>query len=133
MPEKSLKAPCTDKCKQKCVKKITESQRKQIFDSYWAMGDLQRQREFILRHLSVIEPRYSYKMHNSNRGKNNAFYFTLNDERIRVCKIFFFKATLDITDTTIRTVLKKKSNTSCALLDLDNSGKHSKHFTLYLL
>uniref|UniRef100_A0A6P7GAH1 Uncharacterized protein LOC114339788 n=1 Tax=Diabrotica virgifera virgifera TaxID=50390 RepID=A0A6P7GAH1_DIAVI len=56
------------------------------------------------------------------------FYFTVNNERIRVCKIFF-KATLDITDTTVRTVLKKKNN-ACGILDLDNRGKHSQHFTI---
>ncbi|XP_050516575.1 putative protein TPRXL [Diabrotica virgifera virgifera] len=59
VPAKSLKAPCSEKCKQNCVQKITETQRQQIFDNYWTMGDLQRQREFILRHLSVVEPRYS--------------------------------------------------------------------------
>ncbi|CAG4940526.1 unnamed protein product [Parnassius apollo] len=50
----------------------------EIIESFWGMEDLQRQREFILRHLSVIQPRYSYKMHNSNRGKNNAFYLTID-------------------------------------------------------
>ncbi|XP_047503855.1 uncharacterized protein LOC125048927 [Pieris napi] len=128
VPAKSLKTPCTDKCKQKCTQNITESQRKEIFECFWGMGDLQRQRDFILRHLSVIEPRYSYKMHNSNRGKNNAFYLTVYNERIRVCKVFF-KATLDITDTSIRTVLQKKKN-SCGMLDLDNRGKHSQHVHL---
>ncbi|CAG5007679.1 unnamed protein product [Parnassius apollo] len=127
-PAKSLKTPCTDKYKQKCTQNITESQRKEIFESFWGMGDLQRQREFILRYLSVIQPRYSYKMHNSNRGKNNAFYLTIDNERIRVCKVFF-KSTLDITDAFIRTIIQKKQN-SCGMLDLDNRGKHSQHFHL---
>ncbi|CAH1108983.1 unnamed protein product [Psylliodes chrysocephalus] len=50
-----------------------------------------------------------------------AFYFTINDNRIRVCKAFF-KATLDITDQPIRTALIKE--TESGFLDGDKRGRH---------
>ncbi|XP_063635068.1 uncharacterized protein LOC134805772 [Cydia splendana] len=130
VPEKTLKPPCTIKCKRNCTQIFTETQRKIIFENYWEMGDLQRQREYILRHISPIYPKYSYKVHNSNRGHNNAFYFTVNQQRIRVCKTFF-KATLDITDRVIRTVIQKTEdeNDSC-VLSLDQRGKHTNHKTV---
>ncbi|CAG9825732.1 unnamed protein product [Phaedon cochleariae] len=89
VPGRSLKPPCGDKCKLKCTSKISDAQRKELFDNYWAMADLQRQSEFILRHISTVTPRYSYKVHNSNRGNNNAFYLTVDQKRIRVCKQYF--------------------------------------------
>lgn len=67
-------------------------------------------------------------MHSSKRGNNNAFYFTVEKERIRVCKAFF-KATLDITDRAIKTVVQKSSNKE-GMLSLDNSGKHNSHKTV---
>lgn len=69
---------------------ITKIQRKDIFDSYLAIGHIglyvEKQRELILRHLSTVTPRYSYKVHDSNRGNNNEFYLTVDNKRIRVCK-----------------------------------------------
>lgn len=50
-----------------------------------------------------------------------AFYFTINDNRIRVCKAFL-KATLDITDQPIRTALIKE--TESGFLDSDKRGRH---------
>lgn len=128
IPERQLRNPCTDKCKFKCFEKITVEQRKTIFNQYWAMGELQRQREFILQHLSTIKPKYSYKVHNSNRGNNRGFHFTVGQERIRVCKVFF-KATLDISDRAIKTVVQKTID-SCGLLSSDNRGKHKNHKSL---
>lgn len=128
IPERQLKSPCSSKCKLKCFEKITEGQRKTIFKEYWAIGDLQRQREFILQHLSTIKPKYSYKVHNSNRGNNRGFYFTVNQERIRVCKVFF-KATLDISDRAIKTVVQKTIE-SCGIISSDNRGKHKNHKSL---
>ncbi|CAG4907276.1 unnamed protein product [Colias eurytheme] len=127
VPEKSMKPPCGEKCKQKCTNKITETQRKEIFDTYWSLGDLQRQREFILRHTSIIKPRYSYKVHNSNRGNNNAFYLSVDGERIRVCKQFF-KATLAISDRPIRTVFEKSQPSGS--MELDKRGKHNNHHAI---
>lgn len=126
-PERSIKPACGDKCKLKCTGKITDLQRKELFDGYWAMADLQRQREYILRHISTVTPRYSYKVHESKRGNNNAYYVTVENERIRVCKKYF-KATFDISDRPIKTVVEKTK--MCGALELDKRGKHDKHHSV---
>ncbi|XP_028163360.1 uncharacterized protein LOC114354942 [Ostrinia furnacalis] len=123
VPARKLKTPCGDQCKLKCKEKITELQRQIIFQDYWDFGDLERQREYIKRHISEIKPRYSYKVHNSNRGNNFACYFSVGNKKIRVCKTFF-KATLDISDRTIRTVIQKTTDTGNLE---DRRGKHKNH------
>lgn len=55
VPERRFKAACGEQCKFKCTENFTELQRQSIFENYWNMGDLQRQREFIMRHFSVIK------------------------------------------------------------------------------
>ncbi|CAH1107483.1 unnamed protein product [Psylliodes chrysocephalus] len=57
------------------------------------------------------------------RKNNNAFYFKLDNIRVRVCKIFF-KNTLDINDRPIRTVLAKRNKIADVLLEDDQRGKH---------
>ncbi|KAL4720776.1 hypothetical protein ACJJTC_017583 [Scirpophaga incertulas] len=95
-----------------------------IFQNYWDMGDLERQREYIMRDISVIKPRFSYKVHNSNRGNNFAFYLSIGDNKLLVCKTYF-KATLDINDRVIKTVNDKTSD--MAILEKDRRGKHENH------
>ncbi|KAL0882683.1 hypothetical protein ABMA27_001109 [Loxostege sticticalis] len=126
VPERSLKPSCSNTCKFKCTELISHKKRQIIFDSFWAMGDLQLQREFIARHLTMIKPRYAYKVHNSKRGNNFAFYLTVDDQKIRVCKRFF-RATLDISDRPIKTVIEKMTESGTGILAPDNRGKHGKH------
>lgn len=77
--------------------------------------------------MSTVTPRYSYKVHDSKRGNNNAFYLTVNDKRIRVCKTFF-KATFDIADRPIQTVIEQIKK--CGTMELDQRGKHNAHPSL---
>jgi hypothetical protein len=114
------------KCKLKCSKKIDENRRQEIFSSYWALGDLSKQRNYIGANTQSIKPKYRYSSTENHRNLNSAFYFDIDDERIRVCKTLF-KATLDINDRPIRTVLAKKDVTGFVATDL--RGKHDKHPT----
>lgn len=98
----------------------------QIFETYWGLGDLQRQREFISSNITAIHPKYSYRAANSDRGIKNSFYFTVNEKKIRVCKPFF-RSTLNITDRPIRTVLAKRKDSPGRILTLDSRGKHGHH------
>lgn len=57
-----------------------------------------------------VKPKYKYTNAANPRKPNTAFYFTVDSQRIRVCKTFFIN-TLDITERQIRTVkLKTNSN-----------------------
>lgn len=53
-----------------------------------------------------IKPKYKYTNAAKPRLPNNAFYFTVNNNKIRVCKTFFIN-TRGICDRQIRTVKKK--------------------------
>ncbi|RZF43012.1 hypothetical protein LSTR_LSTR016942, partial [Laodelphax striatellus] len=103
---KSIGPTCSEKCKLKCSEKLNEDDRKAIFKSYWDLGDIQQQRLFISYNMEKIHSRYRYVREGSKRSNNNAFYFTVKDKRIRVCKTYFVN-TLAITDRQIRTVTDK--------------------------
>lgn len=78
--------------------------------------------------MTKIKPKYRYVREGSNRKNyNHAFYLTRNNKKTRVCKVFFMN-TLAISDTVIRTVVKKQSETGVHLKD--NRGKHKNHKTL---
>lgn len=75
-----------------------------MFTDYWALGDLLRQREFILRCIDIIVPKYRYVREGSKRRNNQAFYFTIINNKIKASKQFF-KSTLSIlSDCPIRTM-----------------------------
>lgn len=124
--KKAMKPPCGEKCRLKCSTKYTEVDRQQIFDEYWAIGEVEKHRSFILSSMQTVAPRYRYQREGSHRKENQAFYFQKNDRKIRVCKLFFMN-TLDINTRTIRTVVDKKSTVTGASVIPDLRGKHENH------
>ncbi|CAG5025172.1 unnamed protein product [Parnassius apollo] len=60
VPERKVSLPCGEKCRLKCKDKINEISRQQLFDAFWGIGNLERQREFIVRHSQKIKPKYQY-------------------------------------------------------------------------
>lgn len=127
MQERQIKPTCTEKCKLKCYNKISEEKRKLIFMNYWKMGNLDKQRQFINKHVTAIKPKYRYIREGSTRKDyNHAFNFEVDREIIRVCKTFF-KNTLGISDRPIRTVISMQNSTVGGFLNEDKRGKHRKH------
>ncbi|KAJ8962148.1 hypothetical protein NQ318_018105 [Aromia moschata] len=108
------------------MKKIPKDDRKIVFAEYWNLADLQRQRDFLLKNIETVAPRYQYKRVNSNRKSNHAFYFSIRDAKFRVCKLFF-RSTLGITDRPIRTVINKQTFTTKGLITPDLRGRHVRH------
>lgn len=132
MPERKLKPPCKDTCKYKCQYNITESQRQELLNDYWTLGNIERQWSFILQSMEEVKPTHRYVRIDENgiqapkRGTNNAFFFTLLGKKIRVCKIFYIN-TLAINNRPIETALKKKNKQTNVTLLKDNRGCHSNH------
>lgn len=125
-PAKKLLVPCDQKCRIKCTEKINEDDRKTIFSQYWALGDINRQRDFINHHSESVQPKYQYKKLNSTRANNLQFFFIIkkNSPRIQVCKKFF-KATLNINDTNIATARRKVNESGST--ERDKRGKHTEN------
>ena len=130
--ERKVKPPCGESCRLKCSTKFTEEQRMSIFAAYWELGDIDKQRQFIASSMDQIVPKYRYVRVGGTRQQrkpNNAFYFKLNEGRVRVCQSFFIN-TLDINDRPIRTVLEKKNKVCDNMIENDLRGKHSNHHTV---
>ncbi|XP_075986434.1 uncharacterized protein LOC142983446 [Anticarsia gemmatalis] len=123
-PARKMGPTCNDRCRLKCSEKLTEHQRKVIFDRYWNLGSVSLQREFIAKHMTEVKPKYQYKKIDSNRKPKHAFYLTIDNIKQKVCKIYF-KRTLGINDRPIRTVIEKLN--SSGIIEPDLRGKHEKH------
>ena len=131
-PERKLKPPCGPKCRTKCSEKIIEEERQAIFESYWAMGDINMQRQFISNSIKPLIPEYRYVREGGKRKprkNNNLFHFISGPNQVRVCKLFF-KNTLDINDRTIRTVIDKQNKVAGTLVEKDKRGRHDNHTTV---
>ncbi|KAJ8914399.1 hypothetical protein NQ315_017493 [Exocentrus adspersus] len=49
---RKMRGPCT--CILKCSTKFTEENRKIVFDQYWGLGNIDRQRDFISKHVKFL-------------------------------------------------------------------------------
>nr|CAH7766802.1 unnamed protein product [Callosobruchus chinensis] len=121
---RKIKPPCSTKCRLKCFEKIGQSLREELFTKFWDLGDINLQRSFVSSCLVEVVSKYRYTNAENPRGFNHAFYFTLQNEKTRVCKTFFIN-TLDISDRMVRTVKRKKD--SCGFVKQDLRGKHDNH------
>lgn len=123
--KRCIKPPCKN-CKFKCNEKIDDNYRKEQFNLFWSMGDLQRQREFIKDSTKTVTPQYQRITLNRHRvrGHNQAYYITKEGKQIRVCKLFF-RNTFDLSERAIYTTFQK-TDKNTAVLDLEMRGKHGK-------
>ncbi|KAL5246048.1 hypothetical protein ACI65C_013456 [Semiaphis heraclei] len=122
---KSLKPPC-ENCRYKCSSILNLEIRNKIKAKFWEMGDKVRQREFIVRHVVPVLPKYKMKTPNSNRKLSNMAYFLEEEEvgKVRVCKKMF-ESTLVISDKIIRNCFNKLN--TAGILEPLNHGKHDNH------
>lgn len=119
-----LGPPCPEKCILACTKKVTENCRAKLFKEYWEMASLQRQRDFLGSCIEQIQLKYRRITAEMPGKPNSAFYFIVNGERVRVCKIFLIN-TLGITERTIRTVISARASGTGIVVE-DKRGKHGK-------
>lgn len=127
-----MKLPCGNKCRIKCSEQINEEERQKLFDSYWALGDIAQQWQFISNCIKTVRPKYRYVHEGGNRqprNNNSSFHFMVGQNEIRVSKLFF-KNTLDINDRPIRTALAKQSRVANVLMEPDKRGQHGNQVTV---
>jgi hypothetical protein len=87
------------RCVNRCNDVLPDEERDKIFHNYWRMGDKQRQRDFIANHISV---KHVNKCRNEGSRRKNTmhYFFTVNNNKIKVCKAVFLK-TLGIGEKTV--------------------------------
>lgn len=84
-----MKETCTSKCRLQCFNNVSENERCDLFKNYWGLSNLELKRSYIRSCMMEVQARYKYTNAQKPRLPNNAFYFTVNGNRIRVCKLFF--------------------------------------------
>ncbi|CAH1183735.1 unnamed protein product [Ceutorhynchus assimilis] len=148
VPERKLKAACKNTCRLKCVNKISKDMRLSIFSEYWALGDVNRQRDFILRFVDFRKKNRQRLRRNQNvqrqedisdedndvnvgdnsRRKMTYFYHLSSEEgeREKVCQTFFLN-TLGISHQVVKTVAAKLniSENNVVTIDGDNRGRNN--------
>lgn len=99
-------------------KHFNEDNRKEIFYSYWALRDTEKQRQFISNCMQIVEPRYHYVRVGGNRTprQKNKAYFLQN------C----FLKTLLIS-MICQYAPAKWEKLANQVLEPEQRGKHSKH------
>lgn len=80
--------PCTAKCRLKCYEKIENTKRIDIFNAFWKLFDISKQRYFINSCMKEVSPKYKYTNAERPRKSNNAFNLMVDNLQIRVCNFF---------------------------------------------
>lgn len=101
-----LKEPCnSESCRLKCTKHVSADRHKLIHQYFWKLGDLYKQRVFLLHHITEKE----LSRHITEKRKPNLGYFMEidNNERTEVCKTFFLHTLRIISDRYVYTARQK--------------------------
>ena len=88
---------------------LTDENRKKIFDEFWGTADLQRQREFIVRHVMRTAKRERPEEKNKKKGQSLRYSLSINGEKKIVCKTIFLATIGHTCDQQVRTALKKQT------------------------
>lgn len=85
VPKKTIGPRCNvNNCKtnhRECFL-FTDCDREQIREDYYNMGNIQSQREYVVRHIKIKTPRQKTVRGPSWRKKTHFFYLTLKDKQI---------------------------------------------------
>ena len=96
------------RCVNKCNDILSDDDRDTICQNYWKMGDMQRQRYYIVNHVVIKEN--SRKTPGSRRNMSLHYFFTVRDKRVKVCKAVSLK-TLCIGEKTVTYTISHRSDT----------------------
>ena len=123
--ERSMKPPCS--CKQKCIEKVSEEDRQDLFATFWNFGDLGRQQQFVVNNitLSAVKRRRIREPENTAlKRKERKATYVYHFRGVQVCKKMFLN-TLDIADYFVSSSFSKVSEGNVVLPD--NRGKHKSN------
>lgn len=132
-PGKSLRNPCDSNCRHQCNSKITEAQRNDIFCYFYGLQNLTEQWKFLAQLMDRTTPKKTIRLHldgddmsklRRNRKSNIHYYLPIEqqEKRIKVCSTMFM-ATFDITQSTVKTIMRKTNGTG-VLFEPDMRGYH---------
>ena len=103
-----IKDPCAN-CRRNCSKRFTEEQRQDTFSSYWQLGKLPDQQQFILNNISVEGKKRTRKRANIGGRKEHKTSHIYTLCKTNICKTMFLN-TLGISKKVMRNAIEKGSN-----------------------
>ncbi|KAK5639730.1 hypothetical protein RI129_010541 [Pyrocoelia pectoralis] len=116
--------PCKVRCQNRCAQKFTNSERHDIHEFYWGLGNYERQHNWLLTCTEKIPIRRRVQTASVSRRRNTYKYFIdWNDRRVEVCQQYLLK-TLHISQMTLRYTVSKSVQKSAKP---DERGKHAPH------
>ena len=120
---KTCKPVQNHKCCLNCASKLTDEQRQEIFDGFWALETWSAQNTYIcgLVEQRQVDRRYSVEGNASRRQFTRDFYLSGSS---RVCKTVFL-ATLDISNGRLSRALNSQIHAGDATPAIDNRGRHA--------
>jgi len=89
------------KCRQRCHDRISSEQREQIFSSFWQLGNLHLQRQFLINHVKITRKKTEVKGEKSLR-----YSLHVGSHDMQVCQTFFLH-TLSISHQIVQTTVGK--------------------------
>ncbi|CAH2094046.1 unnamed protein product [Euphydryas editha] len=120
--------PC--RCRKKCFDKLSEEQRKKIFQSFWSLGDREKQWMYVANLVKKQNKRRVYTDTVSRRKHTFKYSIPVGHSKdhinyVDVCKKYFL-STLSVSDQVIYKALEKMDTTTGVLVP-DQRGRHSNH------
>lgn len=118
-----LPPPCFVKPNHKCIAFVKEDNRREIYNQFRKLPSLDDQRVFVINHVEQrFKSRVTRNIEDSRRSFTYEYTFTVDGQKRKVCREFFM-ATLNVTDSFIRTACQKRSSSGVIRGDL--RGKHA--------
>ena len=120
-----MKSGCGEKCRYKCHCKFSQAQRESIFHSYWQLGNVTKQWQFLNNYASYKPKLSSNSKSTGQVNRQFRIVWSLpsqSNEQIQVCKTFFLH-TLSVSERMVSTAFKKQVATVGVRAD-DQRGKH---------
>ncbi|CAH1126521.1 unnamed protein product [Ceutorhynchus assimilis] len=112
VPAKVMKQRCMSRKCSKTGKKCSEiedQQRERLFSDYYSLANLTRQRDFLIHHVTKEDINRKTVKTKSRRTSTLKYCFTVDHNRLPVCKKFFLN-TLGISEKPVLTALHKTSD-----------------------
>ncbi|CAH0720974.1 unnamed protein product, partial [Brenthis ino] len=116
---KSVGPSC--KCKLKCGETFSYNKRNAILETFYKLGDHELQWQFITKYIMSDSVKKLQVVRNKNRTQTISYYLPSENNKVRVCKVFFLN-TLRISEQMVYTAIEKYNSDSDKT---DYRGKHN--------
>lgn len=129
MPAKKMGRPCV--CRMRCVDKIDEKEREELYKIFWRIRTWQQRKQYIA--VSIKEsPKQCTRLRDIESGRpisrhprqtTFTYFFRLKDKFITVCKSMFL-STFAMSEKFVRDAMMKKRMSPNGTIESDQRGRH---------